>query len=94
MRILHKIRHFQFDKKKCFCMKLGIPFTDYRLQMSNKKNKQLWHYTATKVIYAWTAVSYANTYYFNFIISRCPVLVQHHLSIIHFVIFSKLLLAK
>ena len=46
---------------------------EYRLQITNKKNNQQWNYTAApqavKVIYAWTAVSYANTYYFliNFI---------------------------
>ena len=49
-----------------FCMKLKISFTEYRLQMSNKKNSQQWHYTAAteaaKVIYLWTAVSYANSY--------------------------------
>ena len=27
-------------------MKLGISFTEYRLQMSNKKNNQQWNYTA------------------------------------------------
>ena len=26
-------------------MKLGIWFTEYRSQMSNKKNNQQWHYT-------------------------------------------------
>ena len=39
---------------------------EYRLQMSNKNNNQQWHYTvaisAAKVIYIWTAVSYANNY--------------------------------
>ena len=46
MRIWQKIRHFQCDKKQCVCMKLGLSFTEYRLQMSTKKNNQQWHYTA------------------------------------------------
>ena len=50
MKIWHKIRHIQRDKKQCFRMKLGISFTEYRLQISNKKNNQQWYYTAAKVI--------------------------------------------
>ena len=35
--------NLKYNKKQCFYIKVGISFTEYRLQMSNERNNQQWH---------------------------------------------------